>query len=87
MIRRARNHGDAGEVVEDAARRRGRMRELARAADRVSSLILNEEYPEIDIAIERSNLRALAAGLYPDRMDRDDMIYEARFDRLMEQFR
>ena len=37
--------------------------------------------------MERSNLRAFASRLYPDRTDLYDMVYEARFDRLAEQFR
>ncbi|MFH0962636.1 MAG: hypothetical protein V2A58_01345 [Planctomycetota bacterium] len=74
-------------IPVDPALRRERMRELARAADRVSTLILNEEYPEIDILIERANLREHALRLYPDRAQLYDMIYEARFDRLTEQFR
>ena len=74
-------------IPDDATLRRERMRELALAADRVSSLILNAEYPEIDIVIERASLREFALELYPDRADLYDMIYEARFDRLLEQFR
>ena len=81
------DRGAAGQEWEDIGDRRARMRELARAADRISSLILNQEYPGIDVAIERSKLRAFAAQVYPDRADLYDMIYEARFDRLTEQFR
>ena len=67
--------------------RRLDMARLARAADHVCSLILIEEYPRIDIEIERSNLRQLALELFPDRESLYDMVYESRFDRLVEQFR
>ena len=70
--------------------RRGRredMARLARRADRIASLILASDYPEVDIAIERSKLRDFAEALFPERMELFDMVYEARFDRLIEQFR
>jgi len=72
---------------EEIAGRRERMRAIARAADRISVLILNQEYADIDVTIERSKFREHVRELYPDRMDLYDMVYEARFDRLMEQFR
>ncbi len=68
-------------------RKREKMRELQRMADRVCSLILISDYPEIDIVIERSKVRERCEELYPDRMDLYEMIYESRFDRLWEQFR
>ena len=66
--------------------KREKMATLARAADCISALILSGALPEVDIAIERSKLRELAEELFPGRMDLYDMIYESRFDRLMEQF-
>ncbi len=68
-------------------RKREKMKELQRMADRVCSLILISDYPEIDIEIERSKVRERCEELYPDRMDLYEMIYESRFDRLWEQFR
>ena len=68
-------------------RKRVRMRELQRMADRVCSLILISDYPEIDIEIEKSKVRERCEELYPDRMDLYDMIYESRFYRLRVQFR
>jgi len=67
--------------------RRERMRELQRMADRVCSLILIEDYPEIDIEIEKAKVREKCEELFPDRMDLYEMIYESRFNRLWEQFR
>jgi len=66
---------------------RQKMKRLRRAADRVCSLILISDYPEIDIEIEKARVRELAEELFPDRMDLYEMIYESRFRRLWEQFR
>ena len=63
------------------------MDELRRIADRVCALILIEDYPEVDIAIEIDGARERCRELFPDRMDLFDMIYESRFDRLIEQLR
>jgi hypothetical protein len=73
------------EKAKVAARRK--MARLRRAADRVSSLILIPDYPEIDIEIEKGKVRQLAEELFPARMDLYEMIYESRFRRLWEQFR
>ncbi len=62
------------------------MEELKRKAERLCSLILRSDYPEVDIAIERANLREWCEEVFPDRMDLYEMIYESRFDRLMDQF-
>jgi hypothetical protein len=62
------------------------MDELRRRADRLCTLILRSDYPEVDIAIERCRLREWCEEAFPDRMDLYDMIYESRFDRLIEQF-
>src|SRR5262245_17013945 len=62
------------------------MEELKRKAERVCVLILHSDYPEVDIAMERYRLREWCEQVFPDRMDLYDMIYESRFDRLIEQF-
>jgi hypothetical protein len=62
-------------------------RELQRRADRLCSLILISDYPEVDIVIERSLLRSEVAERFPEIEDLYDRIYESRFDRLWEQFR
>ena len=66
---------------------REKMAELQRAADRICSLILYTDYPEVDVLIERAKLRERCEELFPDRVELFDMIYESRFDRLWEQFR
>ena len=57
-----------------------------RRADRITDLIFRSDYPEVDIAIERARLREWCEDVFPDRMDLYDMVYESRFDRLLEQF-
>jgi len=66
---------------------RDAMREIQRMVHRVCALILNPDYPEVDILIEREKVRRRCEELFPDRMGLYEMIYESRFDRLMEQFR
>jgi hypothetical protein len=61
--------------------------EIRRKADRIAVLIVSTDYPLIDIAIERSNLRDEAEELFPERIEIYDRIYESRFDRLIEQWR
>lgn len=63
------------------------MDELGRMADRVCVLILREDYPAIDIALEKAKVRARCEALFPDSMDLYEMVYESRFRRLWEQFR
>lgn len=61
--------------------------EIRRKTERIAVLIVSSDYPLVDIAIERSNLRDEAEELFPERMDIYDRIYESRFDRLIEQWR
>ena len=67
--------------------KREKMRQLQRMADKVSQMILNTEYADVDVEIAITNLRYKCEELYPDRMDLFEMIYESRFKRLWEQFR
>lgn len=66
---------------------RSDMNEMRKRADEVCRLILTEDYPDVDIAIARGNLREYAEEHFPDRMRLYDMVYESRFNRLVEQFR
>jgi len=72
---------------EVAAREEAAYRELQRAADRISFLIVATDYPRIDVEIERRNLRDLCRRLFPDKLELFEIIYEARFRRLWDQFR
>jgi hypothetical protein len=66
---------------------RERMRDIQRMADRVCSMILSSDLPAIDIEIEKNKVRERCMELYPDREQLYEMIYEARFQRLWDQFR
>jgi hypothetical protein len=61
--------------------------ELRRRADRISSLIVSSDYPEIDIQIEIAGLRRWCREHIPDRVELFDRVYGSRFRRLMTQFR
>ncbi len=50
-------------------------------------MILSSDLPEVDIEIEKSEVRERCLELCPDREDLYDMLYEARFQRLWDQFR
>lgn len=64
-----------------------KMAALARLADRVSVLVLREDYPEIDVVLAIEDLREKAGELFPGRQDLFEMIYTSRFRRLWTQFR
>lgn len=74
---------DLDELLEEEAR----IRKLQRMASRVCSMILMPDYPDIDVEIARGEVREECMRLFPDKMNLYDMIYEARFKRLWEQFR
>ena len=64
-----------------------RLRRLQAIVREVSLLILDPDFPAVDIAIARQDARVDALRLFPDKADLWEMIYESRFDRLIAQFR
>jgi hypothetical protein len=60
---------------------------IQRRVDRLAFLIVATDISERDISIERLFLKTEAARLFPDRFKFYEMMYESRFDRLVEQFR
>jgi len=60
---------------------------LKRQADRICSLIVASDYPDIDIDIEIRNLRKWCDRHFPERRALFEIIYVNRFQRLREQFR
>lgn len=60
---------------------------IKRASERIASLILDPNYPEIDIEIEKKKFKELIKEEFPDKAYLYDLIYEPRFKRLEEQFR
>lgn len=61
--------------------------DLQRRADRLCSLIVASDYPDVDIDIEILNLRRWCERHLPDRLDLFELVYVNRFRRLREQFR
>ena len=61
--------------------------DLKRQADRICSLIVASDYPDVDIDIEIRNLRKWCERHLPERRDLFEIIYVNRFQRLREQFR
>ncbi|MEN8007809.1 MAG: hypothetical protein ABFS42_12390 [Candidatus Krumholzibacteriota bacterium] len=61
--------------------------DLQRRADRICSLIVASDYPDIDIDIEIHNLRQWCEKHIPARRDLFEIIYVNRFRRLRDQFR
>ena len=61
-------------------------RRFQRRVDRLCFLIVATDIPDRDIAIERLFLRTEAARLFPERFRFYEMLYESRFQRLLDQF-
>lgn len=61
--------------------------EIKKAHDRIVFLIMNTDYPEVDIEIEKQRFKELIKILFPQKMHLYELIYGPRFKRLWEQFR
>lgn len=66
---------------------REKAREIQEQANVICQMILDESTPEVDIEIAKRKLREHVRELFPDKLSVYEMIYEARFRRLWEQFR
>lgn len=64
-----------------------RLKRLKAIVREVSLLILDTDFPPVDIAIARRQAREEALRLFPEKGYLYDLIYESRFDRLIDQFR
>lgn len=60
---------------------------LKRKADLICILIFCPQVPDSTIEGERKLLRQWCRKFLPQSMDLYDMVYEARFNRLIQQFR
>jgi len=72
--------------ARQAEARRG-LHAFQRKADRVASLVLAGDIPDVDVEIAINELRQRCRELYPDTEYLFELIYESRFRRLWEQFR
>jgi shikimate 5-dehydrogenase len=64
-----------------------RLMEIKRAQDKIAFLIMNTDYEEVDIEIEKTKFKELIKGLFPEKAYLYELIYEPRFKRLWDQFR
>ena len=71
----------------ESVEERERALEIQRSASRICQMILDDSYPQVDIEIAEAKLRDRVAELFPDKLSVYEMIYEARFKRLWDQFR
>ncbi len=81
------------ETVEDFLRffesesERVKALEIQRDAEELCRMILDERCEDVDIDIAEEKLREKVKTMFPEKMETYQMIYEARFRRLREQFR
>ena len=81
------------ETVEDFLRyfeseeERKKAKTIQEDAQVICRMILDEKCQEVDIEIAKKNLESKVRKLFPEKMDTYRMIYEARFQRLWDQFR
>ncbi len=60
---------------------------IRKSADRIVSLILNNDCSRLNIDIEKNKFKQLIEQISPKKADLYKLIYEPRFDRLWNQFR
>jgi hypothetical protein len=61
--------------------------QIQQDAQAICRMILDEACPEVDIEIAKEKLKEKVRSFFPDKMETYQMIYEARFSRLWQQFR
>ena len=71
----------------EGVQEREKAKEIQRDAQRICQMILDENCSAIDIEIAKRTLEEKVEKLFPDKMETYRMIYEARFERLWNQFR
>ena len=68
-------HGEREDRVIERRREEKNLNKIKREADRISSLIVGTDYPDIDIEIEIINFKDKIGDLFPDRLHLFDLIY------------
>jgi len=66
---------------------RNQASEIQRDAQAICQMILDESVAAVDIEIAKGKLKEKVKSYFPDKMRTFQMIYEARFQRLWDQFR
>lgn len=76
------------ETRQDQIERETRwLRAFQLEADEIARLIQNTDLPLIDIQFQIEKLKARARALFPKKMELFERIYQARFNRLWQQWR
>lgn len=60
---------------------------IQREASLICQMILDDSCPAVDIEIAKGKLKEQVGKFFPDKITVYEMIYEARFKRLWDQFR
>ena len=71
----------------EGADERKKAKEIQQDAQVICQMILDEGCQAVDIEIAKSKLEEKVKTFFPDKMETYRMIYEARFERLWDQFR
>lgn len=66
---------------------RKKAQEIQKDAAAICRLILFEDAAQVDVEIAQRKLEEKVTHYFPDKMNAYKMIYEARFNRLWQQFR
>ena len=64
-----------------------KLSKVKRTHDKIVFLIMNTDYPKVDIEIEKAKFKELIKELFPEKAHLYELIYKPRFRRLWEQFR
>ena len=82
------NHSSPVDLTTPAERAEEEdLRELSRAVDYISYLIVSTGTLKIDIEIKSAELKRRCLELFPDKGHLFDLLYKSRFTRLWAQFR
>lgn len=66
---------------------RKKAEEIQRDAAMICRMILDDDFSRVDVELAEANLKEKVARLFPDKIKTYEMIYQARFERLWDQFR
>lgn len=66
---------------------KSKVNEIQEEAQSICRMILSEDFSWVDVEIAQGKLREKVSQLFPDKLETYQMIFEARFKRLWDQFR
>ena len=80
-------HAAAVVRAKELRREEEAIAEIRQLVDRISSLIINTDFPAIDVALKKEQVKETIRHYFPDKEYLYDLLYEPRFTRLWQQFR